>query len=173
MLELGHAAEMLHRQAGRCAAVKRYRRVDCGAAARPVSWPKKPCARACRHIPCIFLNMPERPAASCGRLLQPGDAVLFKGIARRAHRTGHGESPGVIMLYFLLYEKLSPSFRHSACSATYVAYGVFQPDCVVLCIALGPWLIGKLRQFQIGQYIREEARSRTRRRQAHPPWAAC
>ena len=25
-----------------------------------------------------------------------------------------------------------------------------------LCIALGPWLIGKLRQFQIGQYIREE-----------------
>jgi len=25
-----------------------------------------------------------------------------------------------------------------------------------LCIALGPWLINKLRQFQIGQYIREE-----------------
>src|SRR5262249_12697079 len=25
-----------------------------------------------------------------------------------------------------------------------------------LCIVLGPWLIAKLRQFQIGQYIREE-----------------
>ena len=25
-----------------------------------------------------------------------------------------------------------------------------------LCIALGPWLIGKLHEFQIGQYIREE-----------------
>ena len=25
-----------------------------------------------------------------------------------------------------------------------------------LCLALGPWLIAKLREFQIGQYIREE-----------------
>src|SRR5205085_4399818 len=25
-----------------------------------------------------------------------------------------------------------------------------------LCIALGPWLISRLRQFQVGQYIREE-----------------
>jgi phospho-N-acetylmuramoyl-pentapeptide-transferase len=25
-----------------------------------------------------------------------------------------------------------------------------------LCLALGPWLIAKLREFQIGQYIRED-----------------
>lgn len=61
------------------------------------------------------------------------------------------------MLYYLLYEKLyhyiSPfrifsyiTFRTAFASLT----------ALFLCIALGPWLISKLRQFQIGQYIREE-----------------
>ena len=61
------------------------------------------------------------------------------------------------MLYFLLYEQLqryiSPfrvfgyvTFRTSFASLT----------ALFLCIGLGPWLINRLRQFQIGQYIREE-----------------
>src|SRR3954470_19800118 len=61
------------------------------------------------------------------------------------------------MLYFVLYELLSKTvspfrvfqyitFRTALASLT----------ALFLCIALGPWLIGKLRQFQIGQYIREE-----------------
>src|SRR6516165_2764939 len=61
------------------------------------------------------------------------------------------------MLYFLLYETLqryvSPfrvfgyvTFRTSFASLT----------ALFLCIGLGPWLINRLRQFQIGQYIREE-----------------
>ncbi len=61
------------------------------------------------------------------------------------------------MLYFLLYEKLfrfvSPfrvfgyvTFRTAFASLT----------ALLLCIALGPWLINRLREFQIGQYIREE-----------------
>ena len=61
------------------------------------------------------------------------------------------------MLYFLLYEKLyryvSPfrlfqyiTFRTAFASLT----------ALFLCIALGPWLIDTLRQFQIGQFIREE-----------------
>jgi phospho-N-acetylmuramoyl-pentapeptide-transferase len=61
------------------------------------------------------------------------------------------------MLYFLLYEILrkyvSPfrvfqyvTFRTAFASLT----------ALFLCIALGPWLINKLREFQIGQYIREE-----------------
>jgi phospho-N-acetylmuramoyl-pentapeptide-transferase len=61
------------------------------------------------------------------------------------------------MLYFLLYESLqryvSPfrvfgyvTFRTSFASLT----------ALFLCIGLGPWLINRLRQFQIGQYIREE-----------------
>src|SRR6516225_12032378 len=61
------------------------------------------------------------------------------------------------MLYFLLYESLqryvSPfrvfgyvTFRTSFASLT----------ALFLCIVLGPWMINKLRTFQVGQYIREE-----------------
>src|SRR3974390_666288 len=61
------------------------------------------------------------------------------------------------MLYFLLYDQLyrwvspfrvfrSVTFRTAFASLT----------ALFLCVALGPWLINKLRQFQIGQYIREE-----------------
>jgi phospho-N-acetylmuramoyl-pentapeptide-transferase len=61
------------------------------------------------------------------------------------------------MLYWLLYEQLyryfSPlrvfrfiTFRTAFASIT----------SLFLCLVLGPWLIAKLRQFQIGQVIREE-----------------
>jgi len=61
------------------------------------------------------------------------------------------------MLYYLLYERLFPvvspfrvfgyiTFRTAFASLTALA----------ICLALGPWLIRKLRQFQIGQVIREE-----------------
>ncbi|MGE5647997.1 MAG: phospho-N-acetylmuramoyl-pentapeptide-transferase [Acidobacteriota bacterium] len=61
------------------------------------------------------------------------------------------------MLYWLLYEQLyqvfSPfrvfrfiTFRTAFASLT----------ALFLCLVLGPWLIAKLRQFQIGQHIREE-----------------
>ena len=61
------------------------------------------------------------------------------------------------MLYFLLYEQLyryiSPFrvFRY-----TTFRTGFASLTALFLCIALGPWLIDRLRQFQIGQYIREE-----------------
>src|ERR1043166_9206224 len=61
------------------------------------------------------------------------------------------------MLYWLGYEKL---FR------LYSPFRVFQYTtfrtgmafftALVLSILLGPWLIGRLREFQIGQHIREE-----------------
>ena len=61
------------------------------------------------------------------------------------------------MFYWLLYEQLyrvfSPlrvfrfiTFRTAFASLT----------ALFLCLVLGPWLIGKLRLFQIGQHIREE-----------------
>ncbi len=61
------------------------------------------------------------------------------------------------MFYWLLYEQLyrvfSPlrvfrfiTFRTAFASLT----------ALFLCLVLGPWLIGKLRVFQIGQHIREE-----------------
>src|SRR5271157_524674 len=61
------------------------------------------------------------------------------------------------MLYFLLYEHL---FRYASPLRVF-RYVTFRTafaslTAMFLCIFLGPWLIGKLRQFQIGQYIREE-----------------
>ncbi len=61
------------------------------------------------------------------------------------------------MLYFLLYEQL---FRYVKAFNVF-RYITFRTalaslTALFLCIALGPWLIHKLRQFQIGQFIREE-----------------
>src|SRR5437763_12268223 len=61
------------------------------------------------------------------------------------------------MLYYLLYEQLykyvSPFrvFRYTTFRTAFASL-----TALFLCVALGPWLIGKLREFQIGQYIREE-----------------
>jgi phospho-N-acetylmuramoyl-pentapeptide-transferase len=61
------------------------------------------------------------------------------------------------MLYFLLYEQLykriSP-LRVFGYTTSRTAFASL--TALFLCIALGPWLIAKLRHFQIGQYIREE-----------------
>lgn len=61
------------------------------------------------------------------------------------------------MLYYLLYDQLyryvSPLriFRYVTFRTAFASL-----TALFLCIALGPWLINKLREFQIGQYIREE-----------------
>src|ERR1043166_1462099 len=61
------------------------------------------------------------------------------------------------MLYYLLYEKLFPLvspfrvFRYNTFRTAFASL-----TALFLCIVLGPWLIQKLRQCQIGQYIREE-----------------
>ncbi len=61
------------------------------------------------------------------------------------------------MLYWLFYEKL---FHHFTPFRVF-GYATFRTafaslTALFLCIALGPWLIAKLREFQIGQYIRED-----------------
>src|SRR6476619_3549475 len=61
------------------------------------------------------------------------------------------------MLYYLLYERLFPYvspfrvFRYITFRTAFASL-----TALFLCVVLGPWLIGKLRAFQIGQYIREE-----------------
>ncbi len=61
------------------------------------------------------------------------------------------------MLYYLLYEKLFPYvsqfrvFRYVTFRAAFATI-----TALFLCVALGPWLIGKLREFEIGQNIRED-----------------
>jgi phospho-N-acetylmuramoyl-pentapeptide-transferase len=61
------------------------------------------------------------------------------------------------MLYFLLYEQLYRYFSPFRIFSYVTARTAFASiTALFLCIALGPWLIHKLREFQIGQYIREE-----------------
>ena len=61
------------------------------------------------------------------------------------------------MLYYLLYEQLyryvSPLrvFRYTTFRTAFASL-----TALFLCVVLGPWLINRLRQFEIGQYIREE-----------------
>jgi len=61
------------------------------------------------------------------------------------------------MLYWLFYEKLFHSFTPFR-EFGYVTFRTASASltALFLCIALGPWLIGKLRDFQVGQYIRED-----------------
>ena len=61
------------------------------------------------------------------------------------------------MLYFLLYEVLYRHYSPFRLFSYVTARTAFSSlTALFLCIALGPWLIRKLREFQIGQYIREE-----------------
>ncbi len=61
------------------------------------------------------------------------------------------------MLYWLLYEQLYPRFfpfplfRYVTFRTAFASL-----TALLLCAVLGPWLIQKLRQLQIGQHIREE-----------------
>ncbi len=61
------------------------------------------------------------------------------------------------MLYWLLYEKLFPFF-HPFRIFRYLTFRTAFASFTALLIALfiGPYVIQKLREFQIGQYIREE-----------------
>jgi len=61
------------------------------------------------------------------------------------------------MLYWLFYEKLFHSFTPFR-EFGYVTFRTASASltALFLCIALGPWLIGKLREFQVGQFIRED-----------------
>jgi phospho-N-acetylmuramoyl-pentapeptide-transferase len=61
------------------------------------------------------------------------------------------------MLYWLLFEKLFPHFG----PFRLFGYATFRTafasiTALFMSIVLGPWLIRKLREFQIGQHIREE-----------------
>ena len=61
------------------------------------------------------------------------------------------------MLYWLLYEKLFPFF-HPFRIFRYLTFRTAFAFLTALLIALfiGPWVIQKLREFQIGQFVRED-----------------
>jgi phospho-N-acetylmuramoyl-pentapeptide-transferase len=61
------------------------------------------------------------------------------------------------MLYWLLYEKLFPNFSPLRVFRYVTSRAAFASlTALFLCMVLGPWLIAKLRRFQIGQHIRED-----------------
>ncbi len=61
------------------------------------------------------------------------------------------------MLYWLLYEQLYPLIRPFRVFGYVTARAMFASlTSLFLCILLGPWFIGRLREFQIGQHIRED-----------------
>jgi len=61
------------------------------------------------------------------------------------------------MLYWLLYEKLFPSFSpFRLFGYVTVRVAIASLTAMFLSVLLGPWLIRKLREFQIGQHIRED-----------------
>lgn len=61
------------------------------------------------------------------------------------------------MLYWLLYEQLYPAvkafnvFRYVTARAMFASL-----TSLFFCVLVGPWFINKLREFQIGQHIRED-----------------
>ena len=77
------------------------------------------------------------------------------------------------MLYWLLYEKLYPFF-HPFRIFRYLTFRTAFASLTALLIALfiGPWVIQKLRDFQIGQFVREDGPQSHQKRPARPPWAA-
>jgi phospho-N-acetylmuramoyl-pentapeptide-transferase len=61
------------------------------------------------------------------------------------------------MLYWLLYEKLFPAFTPFRLVGFVTFRTAFASlTALFICIVLGPWMIRKLREFQIGQHIRED-----------------
>src|SRR5579872_6689446 len=61
------------------------------------------------------------------------------------------------MLYWLLWERLYPSVIHFQLFRFVTVRTLFASlTSLIVCVLLGPWLISKLREFQIGQHIRED-----------------
>src|SRR5262245_21134675 len=61
------------------------------------------------------------------------------------------------MLYYLLFQQLFPAIRPFRVFGFVTFRTAFASlTALFLCIILGPWLIARLREFQIGQHIRED-----------------
>src|SRR6201996_3134263 len=122
--------------------------------------------RDCRTAPRPFSKLRKRRENSCGVICARGMQFFSKvheacrwrkrltALSRRPRRRTEIRAH---MLYWLLYEQLYPAvtpfrvFRYVTSRAMFASL-----TSLFLCVALGPWLIRKLREFQIGQHIRED-----------------
>jgi phospho-N-acetylmuramoyl-pentapeptide-transferase len=61
------------------------------------------------------------------------------------------------MLYWLLFEQLGPHWGPLRLFGYVTVRTAFASlTALLLCLIIGPWMISRVRRFQIGQYIREE-----------------
>ena len=61
------------------------------------------------------------------------------------------------MLYWLLYERLYPFFRPFRIFRFLTVRTAFASlTAMLIALFIGPWVIQKLREFQIGQFVRED-----------------
>ena len=73
------------------------------------------------------------------------------------------------MLYYLLYQRLFPVVRPFRLFGFVTFRTAFASlTALFLCMILGPWLIDKLREFQIGQHIREDGPKSHRKKEGTP-----
>src|SRR5580692_11312473 len=73
------------------------------------------------------------------------------------------------MLYWLLYGQLYPAVRPFRVFGYVTSRTLFASlTSLFLCILLGPWLINKLREFQIGQHIREDGPKSHQKKEGTP-----
>ena len=158
MLELGAFAQALHVECGHAAV-----RAGVSLLVTVGGPPAEAMAGAARDA-----GLDERAAVHVESSAEAADRLLARPRAERSgareglpwhrYRPGGGAPAGGVelMLYHLLYSMHSTlsvlnvtryiTFRTAAASLT----------ALVLSLLLGPWMIGKLRAFQIGQVIRHE-----------------
>jgi len=159
MLELGRAGEELHRQVGRYAAEHGINWLI-GIRGQPARWWKRAVAAGLPRGRAHFFEDAAEAGEFARLTARPGDGGASSRVpAAVIGGAGDGEVPGLTpMLYYLLYERLQPIHQPATRLPPTPPSGRRSASltALFLCIALGPWLINKLRQFQIGQYIREE-----------------
>ena len=107
----------------------------------------------------FFFRRPARGRRrSCATIASRGDAMLFKGSRGTRVELALGGVSDLAMLYWLLYETLYPALHAVPhLPLRHLPHARRQPHRLShrrRCS--GPWLIRKLREFQIGQHIREE-----------------
>ena len=119
--------------------------------ASPPAWPPSACATSRRAT---------RRAAAAVAPLRAGDLVLVKGsrgIAHRRRGRSRSKAEWRLMLYHLLYPLHTAALGAERDALHHVPHGGGEPDGArASACCSGPWLIRKLREFQIGQVIRQE-----------------
>ena len=176
MLELGRSAEPLHREIGNYVA---GRGIDVligirGASRHMVD----EAVRAGMSGAAYFFEDPQAAGDFLRGLARRGRRRFIQGIAGCRGGKGDGKAAGgprgvakIQMLYYLLYQRLFPAVRPFRVFGFVTFRTAFASlTALFLCIALGPWLIGKLREFQIGQHIREDGPQSHQKKPALRRW---